>query len=505
LLNDRRLSPTAKYLYVTLDSFAITANKVWPSQHRLALQTNLSERTVRHALEELRAVGLITIERTKSTPPRNIYWLENLDSVYSPAVIQWESCIRTTKELEKLLNYTRRLRVREEQPSDKSEQPEEQPDESVVSSPEDPEGVEEDPVEVDIEEFDPDDYDPAAVPAASAAEAVDLDEVRKFFGNPKRHPSSGLDQETPPKSLPRKNRNPSSGLNRNPSSGLNRQDLPWKEEELRSEMKEEYTSAPVGLRPPSRTFTPLVPAKEEPPEEKPKKRHRSRLEEVKEASQNSNTLEARATTQRKVSSAPLSDPRDALSRTWEGGLEAHGERTAAVEPPPDLENVGRKDVYAIWQREIVACFGEKAESLARVPYRASNHKLRESIDKLIAKYGEFAQQGDADVLVKTIRVAVWDWNAAREHKAFSWAAKLDIPTLREIAILAEALQPMLTTGIITSNYRCSVYFERFVQPPPPPDPATPDVLREVAKREGKSKAEIYREIQRGRVIEGWSE
>jgi len=493
VLNDRRLTPTAKCLYVTLDSFAITTNKVWPSQHRLALQMNISERTVRHALGELRAVGLVTIERTKSTPPRNIYWLENLDSIYPSAVIQWESRIRSTKELERLLGYSKANRAPDHDDASSGS------DESISvpsDAPSDPEGV-----SVDVEVFDPDDYDPAAVPGES--DPSEWTEVRNFFEDKNRNPSSGLNQEPPPKSLNRQNRNPSSGLNRNPSSAMHRQDLPWKEEELRSEMKEEYTSAPVGLRPPSHTFTPLVPAREEAPEEKPKKRHRSRLEEVNEATSNSNSLETRATTQRKVSSAPPPDPRVVTSRTWEEGLEAHGDRTAAVEPAPDLENIGRKDVYAIWQREIRACFGEKAESLARTPFRANNHKLRESIDTLIAKYGEFAQQGDGDVLTKTIRVAVWDWNAAREHKAFSWAAKQAIPTLREIALLADAIQPLLASGIVSSNYRCSAYFEQFVRQPLPTD--VPDVLREVAKREGKSKAEIYREIQRGRVVEGWSE
>lgn len=493
VLNDRRLSPTAKYLYVTLDSFAITANKVWPSQHRLALQTNLSERTVRHALGELRAVGLITIERTKSTPPRNIYWLENLDSVYPSAVIQWESCIRSTKELEKLLNYTRRRRIRDEESTTNSN---EQPLSESDVSPEDPEGV-----EVDIEEFDPDDYDPATVPTSETDD--DLDEVRKFFGDPKRHPSSGLGQETPPKSLRRQNRNPSSGMNGNPSSDMHRQDLPWKEEEPRSEMKEEYTSASVGLRPPTHTFTPLVPAREEPPEEKPKKRYKSRLAEVEEAATGPGTLAARHT-QREGSSALAKDPRSDFVRTWENGLESHGQLTAAVEPSRDAsDDVKNSEVYAIWQHEVVERYGKEGESIARVPYRALGKKLHQCIASFAAKYGQFAQQGDADVLTKTIRVAVWDWFAARELKAFSWVATTDIPTLREIHLLADALQPMLATGLVSPNHRSSKYYQRYVRKPDVS--GRRDVLDEVAAREGKSRAAVYREIQAGRIIEGWSE
>jgi hypothetical protein len=78
---DRRLTDTAKLLYANLRRFARQDGACFPGQERLAHDMNSSPRTIFRRLEELKEVGLITVQR-RGRPMTNLYFIESLRDVY---------------------------------------------------------------------------------------------------------------------------------------------------------------------------------------------------------------------------------------------------------------------------------------------------------------------------------------------------------------------------------------------------------------------------------------
>ena len=57
--------PTLKVLLIAIANYADENNRAWPSQKRLAYDTEVSERTIRRKMNELQDLGLISIEERR--------------------------------------------------------------------------------------------------------------------------------------------------------------------------------------------------------------------------------------------------------------------------------------------------------------------------------------------------------------------------------------------------------------------------------------------------------
>lgn len=78
VLRSPRLNPTAKVVYGLLLSYAWERGRTWPGQEALAAHMGTTTRTVRNALADLKAVGLITVEQ-RGLRQTNVYWVEPLE------------------------------------------------------------------------------------------------------------------------------------------------------------------------------------------------------------------------------------------------------------------------------------------------------------------------------------------------------------------------------------------------------------------------------------------
>lgn len=85
IMEDERLTPMARFLYVHLFKFAWkTPNNqgVFPGQQYLAIKLHISKRQLRVYIEELKACGLITVSR-RGVKKTNLYTLhERVSSDY---------------------------------------------------------------------------------------------------------------------------------------------------------------------------------------------------------------------------------------------------------------------------------------------------------------------------------------------------------------------------------------------------------------------------------------
>ena len=79
VLRSRRLNNTAKVLYGLLLSYAWEKDHAWPGQEALAAHLDATARTVRNALADLKAAGLITVEQ-RGLRQTNVYWIESLEA-----------------------------------------------------------------------------------------------------------------------------------------------------------------------------------------------------------------------------------------------------------------------------------------------------------------------------------------------------------------------------------------------------------------------------------------
>lgn len=78
VLRSPRLNPTAKVVYGLLLSYAWERGRTWPGQEALAAHMGATTRTVRNALADLKAAGLITVEQ-RGLRQTNVYWVEPLE------------------------------------------------------------------------------------------------------------------------------------------------------------------------------------------------------------------------------------------------------------------------------------------------------------------------------------------------------------------------------------------------------------------------------------------
>jgi hypothetical protein len=77
VLRSRRLNSTAKVVYGLLLSYAWEKDHTWPGQHLIAAHLDATTRTVRNALTDLKAAGLISVEQ-RGLRQTNVYWIEPL-------------------------------------------------------------------------------------------------------------------------------------------------------------------------------------------------------------------------------------------------------------------------------------------------------------------------------------------------------------------------------------------------------------------------------------------
>jgi hypothetical protein len=108
----------------------------------------------------------------------------------------------------------------------------------------------------------------------------------------------------------------------------------------------------------------------------------------------------------------------------------------------------------------------------------------------------FPDSGEtAGVLRQMIRLAIWDWDALRVTHKWYVDGK-PIPTLREISYLADTLAAFVKTGITTTtgSHRVSAYAAKWLTPAIPAAELDDDPLLARAKREGKTLAEVARDI-----------
>lgn len=102
-----------------------------------------------------------------------------------------------------------------------------------------------------------------------------------------------------------------------------------------------------------------------------------------------------------------------------------------------------------------------------------------------------------DLLLKMIRVAVWDWTAITQ--SFEWYAKgKPYPTLKEILYLADTLAGAVSKGIIAPpGIRTSAYAERWLkEATTEAAPAGVDPIADRCRRESKGRAQVIREMRK---------
>lgn len=101
-----------------------------------------------------------------------------------------------------------------------------------------------------------------------------------------------------------------------------------------------------------------------------------------------------------------------------------------------------------------------------------------------------------DLLLKMIRVAVWDWVAIQQ--SFEWYAKgKPYPTLKEILYLADTLAGAVSKGIISPpGIRRSAYADRWLAAPTVAAPEGVDPIADRCRREGKGRAQVIREMRK---------
>lgn len=99
-----------------------------------------------------------------------------------------------------------------------------------------------------------------------------------------------------------------------------------------------------------------------------------------------------------------------------------------------------------------------------------------------------------ELLLRVIRVAIWDWPAIQ--KKFAWFAKgKDRPALPEILYLAEHLAGASNTGITAlPSHRVSAYKQRWIDPP-----LKLDEVGRRAKELGMTRAQYVRAKRQGEV------
>jgi hypothetical protein len=185
--------------------------------------------------------------------------------------------------------------------------------------------------------------------------------------------------------------------------------------------------------------------------------------------------------------------------------DAEKRRRAAYWVPPDKDEVTISeepeswpprygaDVYALWLEEMqrkdpTFMDGQQAEAASKEA--AIGKRLLKRFDP---------EKGD--LLLKAIRVAVWDWPAIQASDSLAWYAKgRPFPTIESIVYLADTLAGAAAKGIIAlPNYRESAYFKRFVAPPPIKADPTTDPIAARMKAEGKSRAQVVRELNEERA------
>lgn len=120
---------------------------------------------------------------------------------------------------------------------------------------------------------------------------------------------------------------------------------------------------------------------------------------------------------------------------------------------------------------------------------------------LLARFPVGSNGTTDTTLLEVLRVAIWDWDAIRSN--FAWYTKgKAVPTLQEILYLADQLAAAVNTGFTAPPlHRTSAYYERWIKKDKHAD-APLDPIGQRAATEGKTRAEILREIQEARLQRG---
>jgi len=106
---------------------------------------------------------------------------------------------------------------------------------------------------------------------------------------------------------------------------------------------------------------------------------------------------------------------------------------------------------------------------------------------------KFPVDTTGDLLLRTIRVAIWDWRAIQASIEPWYTGQRPVPTLEAIYKLATQLAGAVNKGIIAlPHFRCSDYVRRWIAPP---ETAGSDAIGERAKREGKPRSQVVLEMR----------
>lgn len=98
ILEDARLSASARLTLLLLRKHAWQDPSTFVTQGRLAAELGVSDRQVRRYLTELEESDLITVQRRLSTGESNIYWLEDLEERYGLQAVEGGRTDMTTPQ-----------------------------------------------------------------------------------------------------------------------------------------------------------------------------------------------------------------------------------------------------------------------------------------------------------------------------------------------------------------------------------------------------------------------
>ena len=105
---------------------------------------------------------------------------------------------------------------------------------------------------------------------------------------------------------------------------------------------------------------------------------------------------------------------------------------------------------------------------------------------------KFPVESTGDLLLRTIRVAIWDWRAIQASVEPWYTGQRPVPTLEAIYKLATQLAGAVNQGVIAlPHFRCSDYVRRWIAPP---QTKGADEIGERARREGKSRSQVVLEM-----------
>jgi hypothetical protein len=159
------------------------------------------------------------------------------------------------------------------------------------------------------------------------------------------------------------------------------------------------------------------------------------------------------------------------------------DRVTPTEAYDDEPPTNGSQVFYLWQTEIKR----------KHPTYGCGHpdsKARTLGQRLLKKFPTVVGD-DPEMLLRVIRVAIWDWPAIRKN--FDWYAKgKAIPTLQEIVYLADHLAAAVNKGFIAPpSIRTSDYKEKWIDPPPVEGT---DPISVKAREEGITSAEAARRL-----------